>query len=143
MAKFFRVLLLFVLASGLTALNGCGGGQGAKSGRPRVNASGKAIFDGKPIPFGDVLFTHIESGNTSSCTITNGSYQSPKGMGPVIGENNVAVYGFEKEDGKALWSGTWSKPITIGPKGFKEDFSIAATEVSAPDPNYKNPDNEE
>jgi hypothetical protein len=137
-----HLTLVFSIGFTLTALSGCGGGD-VKGGRPRVDASGTATFDGKPIPYGGVLFTHVESGNTSQCMVIDGKYASESGAGPLQGENVVSVAGLEKEDGKPLWSGNWSTTLNVGTEDITQTFNVPANEVGKADANYVNPDAED
>lgn len=113
----------------LLSLCGCGSsGEGATK-RDRASASGKVEFDGKPIPAGAVVFTHIESGTVVSCPITNGSYANERDAAPVIGKSAVSVVGMDKVDGKNLWNGIWSKQVEVKAPKFAEDFSVQADQV--------------
>lgn len=116
------------------SLSGCGGGGKDAKKTPTVNASGKVEFDGKPIPAGTVTFIHATSGNMATCTISNGSYSSPRGEGPNPGDNAVTIMGKEKADGNQMWAKAWTKQVKVGDKEFKEDFSIKADEVKPFDP---------
>ena len=123
------------------AIIGCGGDT-ALPGRDRVSASGKVLFDGKPVPAGGVSFLHKASGNTGYCPITNGEYEEEDGQGPVVGENTMTVVGLEMVDGNPLWGGNYSKEVVIGKDGFKEDMTIMAADVQPADKNYINVDDE-
>lgn len=113
----------------LLMLSGCGGtGEGSVK-RTRANASGKAEFDGKAIPFGAVVFIHLESGTTVSCPISNGRYANERNAGPLVGDNSVSVIGQEQLDGKQLWSGAWSKSVKVDGSKFQEDFNVLTGEL--------------
>ena len=131
--------LMFGLLA-FSAIIGCG--DSTPPGPERATASGKVEFDGKPVPAGSVSFIHKESGNMSSCMITNGVYTSEVNEGPVLGENTLSVSGYAVIDGKPLWGGVYSKMVTVAKDGFNEDFSITPAEVKPPDKNYSNPDDE-
>ena len=114
----------------LMAATGCGGdpGEGAKE-NPRASAYGSVKFDGNPIPSGSVVFTHPETGNQSVCPIEDGTYENESGDGPVIGKNMVNIIGMDGPDGKSLWSGTWSREVTIEGDSFEEEFEVKQDEV--------------
>jgi hypothetical protein len=120
------VALLFVVA-------GCGGGggDGKVAGGARADAAGKVTYDGKPVPAGNVIFRHKDSGTVVECPISDGEYENASGLGPVIGDNTVGVTGLDKagEDAKPLWTGPWGKEVKIEAGGYKEDLTILATEV--------------
>jgi hypothetical protein len=77
---------------------GCGGGS--SSDVPRTELSGKATFDGKPIPFGEVVFapdtTKGNKGPGATAPITNGEYKTQPGKGPVAGPQKVKVSGYNE-----------------------------------------------
>lgn len=113
----------------LISLSGCGSKAEGKADRQRVNASGKAEFDGKAIPAGMIMFTHLESGTVATCPISNGYFSNPRGEGPLIGKNAVTVVGKDKEDGKPLWGGVWSREVDVPSSKFEQDFKITADQV--------------
>ena len=103
-----------VLLAGLATLAGCGGGGAAPNPKlPRVAASGKVDFDGAPIPAGSVVFYHIASGTPAIGEISECEYTVSASEGPVVGENSIAVTGLDKPEGAPLWTGKWSKTVTI------------------------------
>lgn len=86
------------------ALTGCSQG----SGQARNRAHGAITFDGKPIPFGDIVIspdgTKKNSGAQGFANIRDGRYDTGAaggkgyGGGPAI----VKVTGFDKEGGKLI-----------------------------------------
>ena len=131
------VALSVVCLSLAGSLAGCGGGAVDDSKKtPRVNATGKVEFDGKPIPAGTVAFMHQETGNVGTCTISDGTYTSDDGQGPNPGLNTVMITAKETADGSPLWAKPWTKQqVQVGDADFTENFSIKATEVKPYDPN--------
>ncbi|MBM4074336.1 MAG: hypothetical protein FJ267_01670 [Planctomycetes bacterium] len=129
----YRFMAACLMLTVLVSLSGCGGDGGGKAaGRKRSSASGKVMFDGKPIPAGTVSFAHSESGTVSVCPITNGSYSSKSGDGPIPGENTVNIAGLEAPDGKSLWSGPYSQKVTVEASGYKGDFTVLPADVKPP-----------
>jgi hypothetical protein len=95
-----------VAALGLAALGallGCG-----DSGPTRYRVSGKATFEGKPIPYGEVLFTpdgaKMNAGAQGIAPLRNGQFDTSAaggkgyGGGPAV----VRVTGLTGEGGKLL-----------------------------------------
>jgi hypothetical protein len=100
MRSMMVMILLGVVVVGLV---GCTSGDG----QTRFRVSGDATFDGKPIPFGDVLFTpngaKKNSGAQGIATIRDGKFdtaQGGKGVGggPMI----VRVTGLSAQGGQLL-----------------------------------------
>jgi hypothetical protein len=88
--------------------SGCGSDAGGYS------ISGKATFQGQPIPKGYLIFAPDASkgnkGPGGRATISNGTYQSDSGKGVVGGPYVITVYGYDgvpakSEDGEALPDG--------------------------------------
>lgn len=113
----------------LLVLGGCGSSGEGSVERARASASGKAEFDGKPIPTGAVVFIHLESGTTVSCPISNGRYANERNAAPLVGDNSVSLIGLDQVDGKQLWNGTWSKPVKVQGSKFQEDFNVLTSEL--------------
>jgi hypothetical protein len=93
-------------AFGLLALGlliGCG-----EAGQQRNRVSGKADYDGKPIPYGEVLITpdgaKKNSGAQGIAPLRDGKYDTSAsggkgyGGGPAV----IRVTGFDREGGKLL-----------------------------------------
>lgn len=99
MRAFVAVFGLLVLG----ALSGCGEGE-----QKRFRVSGKVTFDGKSIPYGDVLITpdgaKKNSGPQGIANIREGKFDTSAsggkgyGGGPAV----IRVTGFDREGGKLL-----------------------------------------
>ena len=124
-----RAMAAFAVTLTLLATTGCGGG--ASDGKERASASGKAVFDGKPIPAGHVVFTHVASGTVSMCPISEGEYSSVSGEGPLLGPNTVTVTALDKPDGQPLFGGSKSSEVDVTSAGYKGDITLAAEDVTA------------
>lgn len=135
-----RALLIprIFLVLGLTAIIGVAGcgGEGQLPAKNRVKASGKATFDGKPIPAGGIQFSHTASGDMGMCEIEDGLYNVIDNQGPVVGENTMTLVGLDAVDGKPLWGGSYSKVVVIGEDGFTEDLAVSASEVQPANKDY-------
>ena len=89
--------------SAVVFLAGC-----AEDGPKRFRVSGEARFDGKPIPYGDVLFTpdgtKQNSGPQGIATIRDGKYDTSgsQGKGVAGGPTVVRVTGLTGPGGKLL-----------------------------------------
>lgn len=116
------------------SLPGCGGAGKEGPTTPRVAASGKVEFDGKPLPAGTVTFRNHATGNTAICEISNGKYSCSADEGPNPGANVVTVMGMAKAGADPMWARPWSKQVEVGQTDFSEDFSIPAGEVQPFDP---------
>jgi len=114
-------------------VSGCGASDG-KPSKPRASASGKAIFDGKPIPAGYVTFIHKESGTAATCPITEGEYESLSGEGPLIGDNSVTVSALDKVDGQPLFGGGKPMDAKVEASGYTGDITLAADDVKPATP---------
>jgi hypothetical protein len=93
----FPVLLLFVVLLTLTvAAIGC-----KRSGPELAPVTGKVTYQGKPLPFGSVVFLP-ESGRTSTGDIQpDGSFQmvtSGRGGGATVGKNKVRIACYTNQD---------------------------------------------
>lgn len=93
----FPVLLLFVVLLTLTvAASGC-----RKSGPELAPVTGKVTYQGKPLPFGSVVF-QPESGKTSTGDIQpDGTFRMVtigRGDGATIGKNKVRVACYTLQD---------------------------------------------
>jgi len=79
-----------------------------ESGEKRLRVSGEAFFDGKPIVYGDILFTPDSSLNNSgpqgTAIIRNGKFDTSasEGKGIAGGPTIVRVQGFSAEGGKFI-----------------------------------------
>ncbi len=117
----WKTVAFGVLVMGL--LFGC---KEAEQKRNRV--SGTATFDGKPIPFGDVLFTpdatKKNSGAQGIANIRNGKYdtsaQGGKGYGG--GPAVIRVTGFDREGGKLLCEQEFQ--VDLPPGDAKHDIDV-------------------
>jgi hypothetical protein len=127
-----RIPAVILSLSIIVSICGCGGkgkeGKGAT--KPRLSASGKVEIDGKPVPAGTVTFISKDTGNNSSCPISNGTYANKKSDGPNSGENAVIVTAKEKSDGEDQW--TWHSKVDVGEKGYTGDFSIKSADTRKP-----------
>lgn len=125
-----------VVACLALGLSGCGGAAGDGKASPRVNASGKAEVDGKPIPAGTVTFLHIETGNMAVCPINGGRYASESGQGPNPGINSVIIDARETADGNPMWAKNWTEQNVQVADGadFTKDFNVTGSEMKPFDP---------
>jgi hypothetical protein len=95
------------LAAGLVSVL-LAGGCSKDSGPKAYRVSGEAKFDGKPIPYGEVLFTPDggfgNSGPQGIATIRDGKFDtaSEGGKGVAGGPTVVRVTGLDKQGGKLL-----------------------------------------
>jgi len=114
----------------LTVFSGCGSdaAEGGKA-QTRATASGTVTFKGQPIPAGSVTFTHLDSGVYSNCPIDDGTYESERNEGPVIGKNTVNIVGLESEGGKPQWSGVWSQQVDVAGEDFVLNLEVKEDEV--------------
>lgn len=125
-----RIAALIAVPLVALAVSGCGGGGGPE-GKARASASGKVVFDGKPIPAGHVLFTHTDSGTMAICPISDGEYSSVSGEGPLVGANTVSVSALDKPDGQPLFGAGKAMQVTVEASGYTGDITLAADDVSA------------
>jgi len=85
-------------------VTGCSGGGGP----PRYRVSGEVKFDGKPVPYGEVLFTPDggkgNSGAQGIATIKDGKYDTAGTRAPGVagGAMVVHVTALSDPDGKLL-----------------------------------------
>jgi hypothetical protein len=88
----------------LVLIMGCQG----ENGPERHRVSGTVEFDGKPIPYGDVLFTPDDSKKNSGAqgiaTIRDGNYDTSASGGKGYGGGSavIRVTGLTKQGGKLL-----------------------------------------
>jgi hypothetical protein len=79
-----------------------------EAGEKRYHVSGEVFFDGKPIVYGDVLFTPDGSLNNSGpqgiAYIRDGKYDTSAsdGKGIAGGPTVIRVQGFDKQGGKQI-----------------------------------------
>lgn len=126
-------LLLAITA--LLLLAGCG-----DSGPARYRYSGKVTFDGRPVPFGDIVFQpDVQAGSTGPsgyAKITNGTYETASDKGTIGGPQIVRISGFEtmpaneNEPSKPLFSNFEVRVDLPKQKGTK-DFEVTATATQA------------
>lgn len=89
---------LAVLLAGclLCFQSGCGGG--GTDGPARYGLSGTVTYDGKPVPFGQMIFSPDtaagNSGPQGFAEIRDGKYQTAEGKGTVGGPHVVQITGF-------------------------------------------------
>ena len=111
--------LALALLTGATL--GCGGGDEGK----RYRLSGEAEFDGKPIPYGDVLFTpdgaKQNKGPQGIAQIRDGKYDTGAagGKGIAGGPTVIRVTGFTGEGGKLICESEWSVDLPRQDGTFK------------------------
>ena len=128
-----------VIALGLLAL-GAGSGCG-KDGEPKRNrVSGKATFDGKPIPYGEVLITpdgaKKNSGAQGIAPLRNGEYDTAAtggkgyGGGPAV----MRVTGFDREGGKLICEQEFQVDLPPGDATHNIDVPPAKGKGKAPTP---------
>ena len=83
-ATFLLAILLFAL--------GCG-----PSGPSRYDVKGEVLYDGKPVPFGTILFSpDVEAGNRGPASLTriiDGRYATRPNLGVVGGAYRVQIDG--------------------------------------------------
>lgn len=76
-------------------LGGCGG----PSGPEQYEISGKATFNGQPIPAGKIMFVPDRSADNKGprgiAKIENGRYKTLPGKGVVAGAQNVQILGYD------------------------------------------------
>lgn len=108
---------------------GCGGnGANPKvAAKPKASADGKVTFDGNPVVAGTISFTNIETGNSGSGKITDGTYTVKVADGANPGQNAVVIIAKEKagEDDKWQWAGKADVPAA----GYKGDFAITKKQI--------------
>jgi hypothetical protein len=115
-----RAGVAFALLACCAALVGCG-----SDGPDRHRLSGEAEFDGRPIPYGDVLFTPDgakgNKGPQGIAMIRNGKYDTAAagGKGIAGGPTVIRVTGFDAEGGKLICEYEWSVELPRGDGTFK------------------------
>ncbi len=100
--KLSKVALYFVFAITFIAA-GCG--EGADKGPKRYHVSGTVTFEGKPVPFGTIMFTpDSKKGNKGPqgvAKIVDGKFDTANGHGIVGGAHQITITGVsEKADPK-------------------------------------------
>jgi len=75
------------------------GGCGSPNGPERYEVSGKATFNGQPIPAGKIMFAPDRSaenkGPRGIARIENGQYKTLPGKGAVVGAQIVQIQGYD------------------------------------------------
>ncbi len=86
-ALYFAIAITFMTA-------GCGGDD---KGVKRYNVSGTVTFEGKPVPFGTIMFSPDSAkgnkGPQGIATIVDGKYDTANGRGIVGGPHQIAITG--------------------------------------------------
>lgn len=129
--------LLFLLAC--CVHSGCGGSSG-------YHVSGKATFNGKPIPLGKIYFTpDAKKGNTGAAgwaDIKDGAYNTAgAGGSPVLGGPTlVRIEGVdgvriddERPNGNPLF-GYYETSVDMPKSGTTKDFDVPASAANAVPP---------
>ncbi len=110
----------------VSAMVGCGGG-GADGGPERFPVSGKATFNGQPIPAGIVYLEADTSkgatGMVGTAAIHSGAYDTGKQQGVVGGPTVIRVEGF---DGKATPDKPYGDRLFV-PHSIEVDLPKSAT----------------
>ena len=126
-----RLVFSLPLLVTATILSGC-----ADNGPPRYRLTGEVTYDGKPIPYGDVLFTPDgakgNSGPQGIAQIRNGRYDTDGAEGKGIGGGPtvIRVTGFTAEGGKLLCEVEVNADL---PKdGGTHNINIPKTKPAAP-----------
>jgi len=78
----------------LSTLCLCAAGCSGSDGPQRYRLSGEVTYDGKPVPYGWIVFTP-EQGPGASANIENGRYETPEGFGSVGGLHTIEVVAFD------------------------------------------------
>ncbi len=118
----------------------CGGG--APPGPERYHVSGKVTYDGKPVPFGSILFdpdaSAKNSGPQGTAEIRDGFYDTSKagGKGTVGGPMIISIMGTthatltEGGEGKVIFSG-YTEKKDLPKEKTTLDFDIPLIDESA------------
>ncbi|WP_437221731.1 hypothetical protein SH661x_002451 [Planctomicrobium sp. SH661] len=118
-----RCLLLIVCA---VTLAGCGSGD--SRGPKRFEVKGTVTYQGKPVPYGQIMFEPDASqgnqGPGSGGTIENGSYLVKSDQGVISGPLKVVISGY---DGVAPPGGG----LNMHGKRLFPDFSAKVTQPAA------------
>ena len=114
----FRVPVAGLLAAGLVALAGCGGGDG------KGEVTGTITFEGKPVEKGAITFRSADGkGGVEGGFIVNGKYTVKAPLGP----NKVEINGTKVIGKKRLYA---DKPDTMDltdellPKKYNEKTEL-------------------
>ncbi|MBA2115871.1 hypothetical protein [Bremerella alba] len=111
-APYTLVILCMTILAGVASAIGCGSSQ---SGPPRFQVSGKANFDGNPIPGGEILFVPDASeGNRGTATlleIKDGQYTTEDGNGLIGGAYKIEISGFSQDAGTDVDGEVIVKPL--------------------------------
>ena len=92
LARFSRLVapaLLILL--GVCLFGGCGKSY---EGATRASVTGTVTLDGKPLPYGNILFMAEGSSRMASAVIQDGEYSITESQGPNIGEYKVQITGY-------------------------------------------------
>lgn len=103
------VLAVAVAAGVLCVQGGCGGGSA--DGPSRYELSGSVTYDGKPVPFGQIIFAPDSAAGNSGpqgfAEIRDGNYETADGKGTVGGPHVVQITGFGSDPS----TGTEENPV--------------------------------
>jgi hypothetical protein len=111
-------------------------GCGSSDGPERFDVSGTLTYEGKPIPYGIIVFSNKETLYDTGCTIEDGEYESQDGKGHTGGKFKVSVEAWTamaeawEDEAPKLFTGTYNKEIELAPENTvlnldfkKEDFA--------------------
>ena len=137
MKKYSAKILIALCAATLVlvfSLTGCGG----PSGPPQYEISGKATFNGKPIPAGKIMFVPDRSkentGPRGVARIENGQYKTLPGKGAAGGPQVVTIQGYDGVTPPG-WAGSdlgspifkrYEKKIELPAENTTVDFDVPA-----------------
>lgn len=85
---------MLALASILAMVFSVGCGGSSYEGPERAGVSGTVTLDGKPLPYGSILFLGQGSNRMASAVIQDGSYSITEENGPNLGEYAVQITGY-------------------------------------------------
>lgn len=125
-SKQVAVLLIGFAAS----IAGCGNSDGPV----RYRMAGNVSFDGKPVPFGVIIFDPADgnSGPQAAATIVNGKYDTTFEYGPVAGSQSVRIDGNDRmptptnPSAEALFP-TFTKKVEISKSDSNLNFEITSS----------------
>ena len=117
---------------------GCGG-----DGTGRLEVSGKATYQGQPVPLGSIAFEpdHARGGAGPGAVIEikEGRYRAPSGKGPTPGPHRVRIIGYDGKpgtidgtpdgmflpEGKALFA-PYETTVDLAADQSQHDFDVPA-----------------